>query len=133
MKRRRIREIVAAAVDARTRQRTNPREVTIDVEVSRNFLTTRVTIDVGPYREGVHCGSTKVGALVAVLRWYVPGDWKWPPRSRDERERAGRGMSLDVLAQRPAPHPYIKAVELRLGVLGHLREPVALPEEASRG
>lgn len=120
MKRRRIREIVAAAVgcDVLDVVCEKLRDSGVEVRVAGDFI-------VGSYTKR----DAMRGAFIECARsWQRP----WPALRLDERKRASQGSSLDVLAVLPSIFEPDAAV-LRRGVLEHLREPVALPQEARRG
>lgn len=119
MKRRRIREIVAASLEDYTSEPTRPDQITVTVQ--REAEAER-RVEVGVLW-GFIVAATKREALrlsLAAHGW----EREWP-----------RKIALEVLqgfvgAERGV-HP---ALWLRhVVVMAHLREPVALPEEASRG
>lgn len=126
MRRRRIRELVAAALADYCGEPTRPDEITVtvrrDAETER-----RVEVDV---LWGLIQAASKREALRLALAAH---GWKqkWPALDDVERSLVRDGGSLDLLALPPwegRDRPGWPELLLR-----HLREPVALPGEAPCG
>jgi hypothetical protein len=131
VKRRRIREIVAAAASA-AGEPTSPSEITVTVRRPEDPAP-GVGINV---LWGVAAGTSKREALEVALAAH---GWEreWPALTDAERFMLREGVpgALDVLhglnGAELGMHPDLWFQHL--AVMEHLREPVALPEEASRG
>ena len=120
VKRRRIREIVAAAQTDYLGEPTRPDEITVTV---RRDAETERRVEVGlPW--GVFVAATKREALWLSLAAHGWGR-EWPGLTGDERWLLRRGKPFCAIARSQGRGD--------LWLWEHLREPVALPEEARRG